>query len=69
MCFLVGNDFIPHMPSLRITEGGVDCLLILYKHHLKNGYGYITNCGNVNLKALSSFFRLIGNVEEGLMRG
>lgn len=31
MCFLVGNDFIPHIPCLRITEGGIDCLLLVYK--------------------------------------
>lgn len=31
MCFLVGNDFLPHIPCLRITDGGIDCLLLIYK--------------------------------------
>ncbi len=31
MCFLVGNDFIPHLPTLDIAEGGLDTLLTIYK--------------------------------------
>lgn len=31
MCFLLGNDFIPHIPSLSIRDGGLDALLFFYK--------------------------------------
>ena len=31
MCKLVGNDFLPHIPCLKITDGGIDALIIVYK--------------------------------------
>jgi 5'-3' exoribonuclease 2 len=31
MCFLVGNDFLPHLPSLSIHKGSIDQMLLLYE--------------------------------------
>ena len=34
MTFLVGNDFLPHLPSLDISEGAFDRLFAVYREQL-----------------------------------
>lgn len=48
MCFFVGNDFLPHLPSLDIREGSIDDLLDIYKKILPTFDGYITENGTIN---------------------
>ena len=42
MCFILGNDFIPHSPSINIRTNGLTILLELYKKLFSN-HEFLTN--------------------------
>jgi 5'-3' exoribonuclease 2 len=62
--FLVGNDFLPHLPSLRIREGALDAIMLIYKNLLPSLDGYLTNRGKINFANVDVLFRDIAKLEE-----
>jgi len=42
LCFFVGNDFLPNLPSLRIREGAIDLIYMIYKNVLPKIGDYLT---------------------------
>lgn len=68
MCFIVGNDFLPHIPSIEIIEEGIELMLSIYLQVAKL-HGHLTNIdskGNVtiNKNALFSFLEIISSYEK-----
>eukprot|EP00941_MAST-03F_sp_MAST-3F-sp1_P005647 g5647.t1 len=64
LCFFVGNDFLPHLPSLDIREGALGVLMSIYRAKLPAMGGYLTNCGDVNLGRVDIIVSVIGSFEE-----
>lgn len=50
MCFFVGNDFLPHLPSLDIRENGIDTLIAIWRDNIPIMGGYVTKDGHVDLQ-------------------
>jgi len=50
LCFFVGNDFLPHLPSLDIREEGIDTLTAIWRDNIAHMDGYVTKDGSVNLE-------------------
>lgn len=65
LCFFVGNDFLPHLPSLDIRDGALDFLFNVYKRLLPGMGDYITKSGgNVNLSSVDILLSEVGAIED-----
>lgn len=65
MCFFVGNDFLPHLPSLDIRDGALDYLFNVYRRLLPGLGGYLTDHGGVvNLDRVDVILAQVGGIED-----
>ncbi|KAB7496129.1 5'-3' exoribonuclease 2-like protein [Armadillidium nasatum] len=68
MCFFVGNDFLPHLPSLEIRENAIDRLVKLYKNCCYKTGGWLTDSGQVNMRRVHMIMDNLGRVEDEIFK-
>lgn len=65
LCFLLGNDFIPHIYAISVSNDGIELLLKYYKKHF-NG-NYLLDELNINMDFLGKIINDLAMVEESLL--
>lgn len=67
MCFLLGNDFMPHFPALNIRTVGIDVLLNIYRETLGKTDTYLTDGKKILWKNFGDFIKHIAEQEDTLL--
>lgn len=68
MCFFVGNDFLPHLPSLDIREEGIDTLIAIWRDNIPTMGGYLTKDGHVDLERAQLILQGLAKQEDAIFR-
>nr|CAD7611839.1 unnamed protein product [Timema genevievae] len=63
MGFLVGNDFIPHLPEMHIHEGALPILYKTYISVMPQMDGYINEGGTLNLKRFEKYMESLSSFD------
>jgi len=70
LCFITGNDFLPHIPSIEIIEGGVEVIIEISKN-VGRTHGHITRnkTGNIVFckSSLKKFLEIVADSEKELL--
>ena len=67
MCFLLGNDFLPHFPAVNIRTVGIEIILNVYRETLGKTDKFLINDMNIQWKNFGEFIKHIADREDDLM--
>ena len=68
LAILVGNDFLPHLPTIDIGEGGLDTLYSVYKRVLPELGGYVVDGGDMNVHRLQRILQELATLEADVFQ-
>ena len=69
MCFLLGNDFLPHFPSLNIRTTGIDTLLMTYRNMIGDRYFISPTTMEIEWKTVDLFIKELAKNEHQRILG
>lgn len=64
ICFFLGNDFMPHFPSVNIRTGGVDKMIQAYKATIGHTREQLTNGKKIFWKNVRKLIQFLSTVED-----
>lgn len=67
LVMLVGNDFLPHIPSVDVSEGALDEIMSSYREVLGSLGGFICEGGEINAARIAKIFNMLGDRESSVL--
>lgn len=67
LTFLVGNDFLPHLPGFHINEDIFPMLWRTYAASLAKAGGYLSEHGRINMAHLETLFRELDAFDRSIV--
>lgn len=68
MCFFVGNDFLPHLPSLEIRDQGIDLLISIWRDLAADMDDYVTKDGFPDMRRVQQILSALASREADIFK-